>query len=102
IAAIQAAQDSTDHAYRVVMGKVAEGMTERELAFELEASMRDAGSERPAFDTIVAAGKGAAEPHHAPTERPLARGDLVKWDFGAVVDGYRSDMTRTFAFGEPS
>ncbi len=102
IRAIQAAQDAVDHAHGAVLAKLNEGMTEREVAFELEASMRDAGSERVAFDTIVAFGAGAAEPHHAPTDRRLARGDLVEWDLGAVVDGYRSDMTRTVAFGEPS
>ena len=102
IGAIQAAQDAVDHAHGVVAAKLTEGMTEREVAFDLEASMRDAGSERVAFDTIVAFGPGAAEPHHAPTDRRLARGDLVTWDLGAVVRGYRSDMTRTIAFGEPS
>ncbi len=101
IAAIQAAQDVTDAAFDAILGTLAAGMTERAVAFELEAAMRRAGADAPGFDTIVAFGPNAAEPHHRPTDRPLARGDLVKMDFGALVDGYHSDMTRTVAFGEP-
>jgi Xaa-Pro aminopeptidase len=63
--------------------------------------MRQLGAERIAFDSIVAFGEQAAEPHHRPADRPLRRGDVVKLDFGALVDGYHSDMTRTVAFGEP-
>jgi Xaa-Pro aminopeptidase len=74
---------------------------ERDVAFELDVTMRGLGAEGVAFDTIVAFGENAAEPHHRPTERPLAKGDLVKMDFGCVVSGYRSDMTRTVAFGRP-
>jgi Xaa-Pro aminopeptidase len=55
-----------------------------------------------AFDTILAFGENSAEPHHRPVERALSHGDLVKVDFGCVVSGYHSDMTRTVAFGEPS
>jgi Xaa-Pro aminopeptidase len=98
---IQAAQDAADHAFGAVMPKLTEGVTELDVAFELEAAMRQAGSEAPAFETIVAFGPAGAEPHHAPTDRPLARGDVVTCDFGATVAGYRSDMTRTVAFGEP-
>ncbi len=101
-ASIQAAQDAADHAFQAIAAKLAEGMTEREVAFELEAAMRQSGSERVAFDTIVAFGPNAAEPHHHPTDRPLGRGEIVKMDFGAVVRGYHSDMTRTVAFGEAS
>ncbi len=63
--------------------------------------MREAGADAVAFDTIVAFGENAAEPHHRPTDRALRRGDLVKMDFGCVVAGYHSDMTRTVAFGDP-
>jgi Xaa-Pro aminopeptidase len=102
IDSIQAAQDAADHAFGVVVTKLTEGMTERDVAFELEAAMRQAGSHGPAFDTIVAFGPSSAEPHHAPTDRPLGRGDVVKCDFGSTVGGYRSDMTRTVVFGKPS
>jgi Xaa-Pro aminopeptidase len=98
---IEAAQRITDEAFDLVIGKLVEGITERQVALELEVAMRQAGAERVGFDTIVAFGENAAEPHHHPTERPLRSGDVAKLDFGCVVDGYHSDMTRTVAFGEP-
>lgn len=82
-------------------GGVRAGRTEREVARELEARMLDHGSTGPAFDSIVAAGANSAIPHHRPTDAVLARGDLVKLDFGAVVDGYHSDMTRMLVIGPP-
>ncbi|GAA4923447.1 Xaa-Pro aminopeptidase [Actinomycetospora succinea] len=78
------------------------GRTEREVARELEERMREAGAEAPSFDTIVAAGAHAAIPHHHPTDAPLADGDLLTMDFGALVDGYHSDMTRTLVVGTPA
>lgn len=103
VALIARAQDAADAAFeRVVLGgALREGLTERELALELELAMRRGGADGVGFPTIVAFGEGAAEPHHHPTDRPLARGDVVKVDFGAEVEGYRSDMTRTVAFGRP-
>jgi Xaa-Pro aminopeptidase len=101
IALIEAAQEAADHAFETVIGKLSEAVTEREVAFELEAAMRRAGADGVAFDTIVAFGPNAAEPHHRPTDRPLGQGDLVKIDLGALVDGYHSDMTRTVALGDP-
>ena len=98
---IERAQEAADDAFERITSKLAEGMTEREVAFELEIAMRDAGAEALGFPTIAAFGENAAEPHHGPTDRPLARGDIIKLDFGARVDGYHSDMTRTLAFGEP-
>jgi Xaa-Pro aminopeptidase len=98
---IERAQGITDEAFDRVTGKLVEGITERQVAFELELAMRQLGAERIAFDSIVAFGEQAAEPHHRPGDRPLRRGDVVKLDFGALVDGYHSDMTRTVAFGEP-
>jgi Xaa-Pro aminopeptidase len=73
-----------------------------ELAAILEFEMRRAGSEGLSFNTIAAFGEQAAEPHHKPNARALKRGDMIKVDFGAMVDGYHSDMTRVIAFGEPS
>lgn len=78
------------------------GRTEREVARDLEARMVAAGAAGPSFETIVAAGANSAVPHHRPTGAPLCRGDLVKMDFGALVDGYHSDMTRTVVLGEPA
>ncbi|MEX2457435.1 MAG: aminopeptidase P family protein [Actinomycetota bacterium] len=101
LALIRRAQAVTDEGFEKVAGKLVEGMTERDLAIELEFAMRQAGGDGLAFDTIAAFGENAAEPHHAPTTRQLRRGDVVELDFGALVDGYHSDMTRTVAFGEP-
>jgi Xaa-Pro aminopeptidase len=101
IAHVERAQEITDDAFDRLVGKVHEGVTERAAAFELEVAMRELGAERIGFDTIVAFGENAAEPHHYPTERALRRGDVVKLDFGCVVEGYHSDMTRTVAFGDP-
>jgi Xaa-Pro aminopeptidase len=101
IAMIQRAQDITDEGFERILPKLVEGITEREAALELEWSMRQAGAEGLAFGAIVAFGESSAEPHHHPSDRALARGDVVKMDFGALYAGYHSDMTRTVAFGEP-
>lgn len=101
MANLAAAQGIADDAFDLVTGKLAEGVTEREVAFELDTAMHRAGADGLSFETIVAFGENAAEPHHGPGQRQLSRGDVVKMDFGALVDGYHSDMTRTVAFGEP-
>ena len=62
--------------------------------------MRRAGADGLSFETIVAFGENAAEPHHEPGHRALEEGDIVKMDFGALWGGYHADMTRTVAFGE--
>ena len=103
-ALITVAQEAADTAFEAVVlgGGLRTGISERQAALDLEVAMRRAGAHAPAFESIVAFGENAAEPHHEPTARELRAGDLVKVDFGAEVDGYRSDMTRTVAFGEPS
>lgn len=78
------------------------GVTERDVAGTLEAALRAAGYERPAFDTIVASGPNSALPHYRAGDRVLAAGDLLVLDFGGVLDGYCSDLTRTVAIGPPS
>jgi Xaa-Pro aminopeptidase len=80
-------------------GGLRPGRTERAVARELESLMLDHGADAPSFETIVAAGENSAVPHHRPTDAVLAAGDLVKIDFGALVAGYHSDMTRTFVLG---
>jgi Xaa-Pro aminopeptidase len=80
-------------------GGLRPGRTEKAVARELEALMIDHGADGPSFETIVAAGANSAVPHHRPTEALLNRGDFVKIDFGALVGGYHSDMTRTFVLG---
>jgi Xaa-Pro aminopeptidase len=103
VALIDRAQGFADRAFETVVltGGLREGVTERHLAMELEAAMIEAGAEDRAFDSIVAFADHAAEPHHHLTDRELARGDVVKLDFGALAAGYHSDVTRTVAFGEP-
>jgi Xaa-Pro dipeptidase len=83
----------------VADGVLAPGHTEREVARELEERMVAHGASGPSFETIVAAGGNSAIPHHRPSDAPLAAGDLVTMDFGALVDGYHSDMTRTVLVG---
>ncbi|MBI4728886.1 MAG: aminopeptidase P family protein [Acidobacteria bacterium] len=91
-----------DAALESLLAELREGMTEREVAMALDDAVRSRGSEAPSFETIAAFGESASEPHHRPTDRGLRRGDMVELDFGAVVGGYHSDMTRTIAFGDPS
>ncbi len=76
------------------------GRTEREVARDLEWRMLELGAEDKAFDTILAAGEHTAIAHHEPTDRQLRRGDLLKIDFGAKVDGYHADCTRTVVLGK--
>lgn len=80
----------------VERGGLRPGRTEREVSRDLEALMLDHGADAISFETIVAAGANSAIPHHRPTDAVLAKGDFVKIDFGALVAGYHSDMTRTF------
>lgn len=103
IAAVAAACAVADVALAALIdrGAIAPGRTEREVARDLEWEMYARGATAIAFETIVAAGPNSAIPHHRPTDAVLAPGDLVKIDFGAVIDGYHSDMTRTFVLGEP-
>ena len=92
----------TTQALAVVLPQIRPGLSERSLASALDYRMTQLGADRPAFDTIVASGPNGAIPHHAPTDRPLRRGDLVTMDFGAQYGGYHADMTRTVAVGKPS
>jgi Xaa-Pro aminopeptidase len=88
-----------DAALGEVVGMLAEGTTEAEVALALDSAMRRLGADDRAFETIVASGPNAAKPHARPGPRRIGTGDVVVVDFGATVDGYRSDMTRTFAVG---
>ncbi len=99
IALIKNAQEITDRAFSYILDKIKVGVTEKELALQLEFFMRKNGSEGVAFDFIVVSGKNTSLPHGVPTDKKIEYGDLVTMDFGAVVGGYRSDMTRTVAVG---
>ncbi|HYT27019.1 MAG TPA: Xaa-Pro peptidase family protein [Actinomycetota bacterium] len=102
VAAMREAARVGTEALARLLGSLRAGATEREVAVELEVSMRRLGGDGLAFDPIVAFGEQAAEPHHRPNDRELTRGDLVKLDLGAQVGGYRSDMTRTVVLGRAS
>lgn len=101
IAALRAACTAADASLADLLdgGGLRAGATELDIALDLERGLRDHGADGPSFATIVAAGPHSAVPHHRPTRTPLRSGDLVKMDFGAVVDGYHSDMTRTVVLG---
>jgi Xaa-Pro aminopeptidase len=98
---LEQAQEATDQAFEEILDKLAVGLTERQVAYELELAMRHAGADGLSFETIVAFGENAAEPHHEPNHRTLTEGDVVKLDYGALWGGYHADMTRTIAFGRP-
>jgi len=101
IAVLRRACAVTTEAFAALLPTLAQEVTEREVAARLERTMADLGAEAPAFETIVAFGPNSAMPHHRPTDRRLGRGELIKLDFGARVDGYHADMTRTVALGDP-
>ena len=86
----------------VLAGVPRAGMTEREVAFAIDALIRHTGFEKPAFETIVASGPNAALPHARPSNRKLGEGDLVVLDFGGVYDSYCVDLTRTVVVGSAS
>lgn len=100
IAKIRAAAAITDYAMVQVHRLARPGMTEKQLAWELEKVMRSNGADGLAFETIVASGPNGARPHHRPTDRELQIGDNITIDMGAKLDGYYSDMTRAFFLGD--
>ncbi|MGZ5213376.1 MAG: M24 family metallopeptidase [Actinomycetota bacterium] len=101
IALLNEAQSCTDMAFEDILERLAIGMTERQVALELEHALRRAGADGLSFESIVAFGEQSAEPHHQPTHRVLEEGDVIKMDFAGLYDGYHADMTRTIAFGSP-
>lgn len=88
-----------DAALGEVLDMLSGGVTEAEFALALDTAMRRHGAESAAFETIVASGPNSAKPHHRPTERKIGHAEPVVVDFGALFEGYRSDMTRTFFVG---
>ena len=100
IDAISQACHITDRAWEQVIADGVIGKSERELAGLVEMYFRKFGAEDRAFESIVATGPNSAIPHHHPTGRIVERGDLLKMDCGAKVDGYHSDMTRTVVVGK--
>lgn len=98
---IQQAVDIAEKGYDYILGFVKPGMTEIEVANELDFYMRKHGSTGVSFDTIVASGTRSAMPHGVASNKEIEEGDMVTIDFGCYYKGYASDMTRTFAVGEP-
>ena len=99
---IKKAQSITDLAFSQLLPLIKVGMTEREIAIELEYLMAKNGAEGLAFDTIIASGVNTSKPHAHPTDKAIELGDPITMDFGARYHGYCSDMTRTIFVGEPS
>ena len=99
IALIKKAITIAETAMETVKPMLVPGTREQDFALELEFAMRKLGASGAAFDTIVASGTNGAHPHHHAGPRPLVSGDFVTIDWGATVDGYNSDITRTYAIG---
>lgn len=96
---IVAAQRIAEKAFTEVLNFIKPGVSERAVAAELEYRMKLLGSEMPSFDTIAVSGYKSAMPHGVPDGKLIEAGDFMTLDFGAMVDGYHSDMTRTVAVG---
>lgn len=102
VARIAAACAVADRALAALLPEIRPGVTEAELALRLEWLIRTGGAEALAFDVACLAGPEAALPHGSPGDRPVRAGEVLLFDFGAQVAGYRSDMTRTLFVGEPT
>lgn len=102
IAKITAAQRIAEEALAKLLETLSAGMTERDVAIALDFGMRKLGAEDLSFETIALTGAHTSMPHGVPDDRVIQKGDFVLMDFGAVVDGYHSDMTRTVCIGQPT
>jgi Xaa-Pro dipeptidase len=100
LAAMEKAVAIAENAIEQLIPQIKIGMTEKQVAALLTQLQLEGGAESIAFGPIVSAGPNSASPHAVPTERPLQAGDLLVIDWGCYVDGYPSDITRTFAVGE--
>ncbi len=102
IESIKRAQKITETALEKTLGKIKRGATENDIVSELEYNMKKLGSQRCAFETIGVSGKKSSMPHGTASDKRLCDGDFLTLDFGAVADGYCSDMTRTVCIGDIS
>lgn len=96
------AQKITDEAFSAVLNFIKIGQTEQEIAAFLVYEMMRRGAHKTSFDPIVASGPNGSRPHAIPSQRKIQSGDFITMDFGCMVEGYCSDMTRTIAVGPPS
>lgn len=101
IEVIQKAVEIAEKAYDYILGYVKPGVTEIEIANKLDFYMRKQGAAGVSFDTIVASGARSAMPHGVASDKIIENGDMITIDFGCYYNGYISDMTRTFALGDP-
>lgn len=101
IGKIEAAQRIAEAAFSKLITSIRAGVTEKQVAAMLEFFMKDLGADGISFDTIAASGVNSACPHAVPTDKPIQNGEFLTLDFGATVDGYHSDMTRTVVIGKP-
>ncbi len=99
---ITKAQKIAEKAFENVLNFIKPGKTEKEIALELDFYMLRNGAEALSFDTIALSGKNTSLPHGVPSDTPIKSGDFVLMDYGAVFDGYHSDMTRTICVGTPT
>ncbi len=102
IECIRKAQEIAETAFDGILDFIKEGVTEREIAMELERIMMINGSEGVSFETIVLSGENTSMPHGVPSDKKVKKGEFILMDYGAVYNGYHSDMTRTVCLGEPS
>ncbi|MCL2798033.1 MAG: Xaa-Pro peptidase family protein [Firmicutes bacterium] len=102
VSAITAAQRIAERAFEKATDSLRPGVTEKELRALLCAEAYRAGADEPAFKPIVAFGENSAVPHHEASDRKLEKSDLILIDFGVKLNGYCSDMTRTFCLNQPS
>lgn len=101
IEAIKKSLSLAEAVFNNVLGVLAVGMLEKDLAWTIEKGIREAGAERIAFPPIVATGPNAALPHAVPGDRPVRPGEPILFDWGARLDGYCSDISRTLVLGKP-
>lgn len=99
---IEKALRIAEKAFEEILEEIKPGVSEKDLAIELEFKMARLGSERVAFDTIVASGLRGALPHGKASSKKINKGEFIVFDFGAVYNGYCSDITRTVFIGEPN
>jgi Xaa-Pro aminopeptidase len=91
-----------DRCFSYILGYIEPGMSEKQVAAEIEKFLFDNGAEALAFETICVSGENSNQPHGVPSDKIIEKGEFLTMDFGAVIDGYCGDMTRTIAIGSAS
>lgn len=97
--AIKRAQALCDSCFSYILNYIKPGLTEKQIAFEIERFLRTNGADKLSFDTICVSGVRTSLPHGVPSTKIIEKGELITIDFGCIIDGYCSDMTRTLALG---